>query len=315
MNRSGDEEVEISVLVSTRGRPGPLLDLCRSLRASLPPGTGCELVLAINDCPSAYPSLDELRLQLPDWCKLVGFHEGRPGKSRALNGAIHASRGRLLAFLDDDVLVEPDWILQLRRAFTDPNIQAIGGGVEVHLEHPAPFWWTTHCAALFGCTRTWPFLEGQSIPYLCGSNMAVRREAVVSFWEDIGPGTQAYPMGEDLLFAREIQRRGNSCVYYPSCRVRHLLPKARLTWSQLALRGWYTGGMKYRFEPKSGIKEVANSLARIPIDSIRLLQHLLEGRRAEASDRLLWLVRHLGLLRETTRRNSVLATYPAVKQD
>src|SRR5258708_37428539 len=39
--------------------------------------------------------------------------EARPGKSYALNTGIKNAHGQILAFTDDDVVVEPDWLQNL----------------------------------------------------------------------------------------------------------------------------------------------------------------------------------------------------------
>src|SRR5215471_7732195 len=38
------------------------------------------------------------------------FFEPQPGKSYALNSGIREARGTVLAFIDDDVTVEPSWL-------------------------------------------------------------------------------------------------------------------------------------------------------------------------------------------------------------
>jgi len=55
--------------------------------------------------------------------------EPQPGLSRARNvGARHA-RGDILAFLDDDTAVDPDWLRAIVREFEDPSVMAVAGQV------------------------------------------------------------------------------------------------------------------------------------------------------------------------------------------
>ena len=52
--------------------------------------------------------------------------ESQPGKSHALNSGIEAARGQLLAFMDDDVIVEPMWLQNLTTRFHDRKWAGFG---------------------------------------------------------------------------------------------------------------------------------------------------------------------------------------------
>ena len=49
--------------------------------------------------------------------RIRGLLEPRQGVSYARNAGIHAARGDIVAFFDDDVRVAPDWIETIRRTF------------------------------------------------------------------------------------------------------------------------------------------------------------------------------------------------------
>ena len=55
--------------------------------------------------------------------------EREQGKSYALNTGVREARGEILAFMDDDVIVEPTWLRNLTRALQNPEWAGAGGAL------------------------------------------------------------------------------------------------------------------------------------------------------------------------------------------
>ena len=73
--------------------------------------------------------------------------ERRPGWNSARNAGARASRGTVVAFIDDDAQPHPDWVGRVGAAFTDPSIAALTGQVlpaALDTEEQVLFerWWT-----------------------------------------------------------------------------------------------------------------------------------------------------------------------------
>ena len=66
------------------------------------------LVVDNNSKDKTREVVDEFRDQYPDRFRYL--FEPQPGKSHALNAGIQEARGDILAFMDDDVIVEPTWL-------------------------------------------------------------------------------------------------------------------------------------------------------------------------------------------------------------
>lgn len=69
--------------------------------------------------------------------------EPRQGSSYGRNAGIREARGSIVAFTDDDVCVDGDWVESIRRAFREyPDAAAVGGRVLPIWPSPPPSWLT-----------------------------------------------------------------------------------------------------------------------------------------------------------------------------
>lgn len=116
----GAEPLNISVIICTRNRAGQLrrcLDLLLSQR-----WRPAEIIV-IDNAPED-SSTEQLAAQYP----AVTYHpEPRPGLDIARNTGARLARQPLVAYVDDDVLVHPEWTYRIWEVFQDPGIAAMTG--------------------------------------------------------------------------------------------------------------------------------------------------------------------------------------------
>ena len=100
---------DVSVCIATFRRPSGLARLLDSLaKLKLPEGVTVEIVVVDNDpAASAAPILAGWRAT-PH--VLRAFGEPRANVSHARNRGVAESRGRWLAFIDDDEVADENWI-------------------------------------------------------------------------------------------------------------------------------------------------------------------------------------------------------------
>jgi glycosyltransferase involved in cell wall biosynthesis len=161
-----------------------------------------------------------------------------PGLSRARNVGIEAARGALLAFVDDDALVDDDWCVSVIGAFSRfPEAHACGGRtVARHGSEQMPPWYYPALASYLSCID-WgeeprPLRRGE---WIVGANMAFRRTVFADgrhFDPALGrKGTASLLSNEEIALLEAI---GLDHVYYiPDMRATHLVPADRLT------RAWF----------------------------------------------------------------------------
>ncbi|WP_207910190.1 glycosyltransferase family 2 protein [Anseongella ginsenosidimutans] len=116
----GGKSLNISVIICTRNRAGQLrrcLDLLLSQR-----WRPAEIIV-VDNAPEDR-STEQLAARYP----AVRYHpEPRPGLDIARNTGARLARQPLVAYVDDDVLVHPEWTYRVWEVFQDPDIAAMTG--------------------------------------------------------------------------------------------------------------------------------------------------------------------------------------------
>jgi HAD superfamily hydrolase (TIGR01662 family) len=118
----------ISVVVPTIGRPS--LDVLLDALAAAPGPRPAELIV-VDDRPTGAP----LRPERPGLPPLRVVRTGGGGPARARNLGWRTARTEWIAFLDDDVVPDPDWYQRLEEdvADTAPDVAGSQGRVRVPL--------------------------------------------------------------------------------------------------------------------------------------------------------------------------------------
>ncbi len=225
----------ITVVIATRDRP-QLLDRClQSLLALDYPNFD---VLIVDNAPSsdATEQLIEDRYRQQDSVRRV--REDQPGLAAAHNRALVEATGEILAFTDDDVVADPQWLSSLAAAFaTGDDVACVTGMiVPLELDTQAQWWLEGYAGFSKGFARKVYNLDRDRpddvlFPYAAGklgsgANMAFRPDVlreIGGFDTALGAGSGAYG-GDDLAAFFEVVTRGHTLVYEPGAIVRHQHP-------------------------------------------------------------------------------------------
>lgn len=224
------------------------------LESTLPPlmaalGAGDE-VIVVGD-----GSDPGVRGEADPRCRTV-VHSGTAGFAPVCNRGAAEARGRLLFFLNDDVVVIPGILETLERELSSPGIGAVGPDVLSEAlgrsESGTSLFW--HHGVLEA--RQHP-LEGSGrvgVPYLCGAAMAIRRSdfdrlggfderLAPYFWEDtdLSLRTRALVGATAVVCGATVRHRhGGTVGSIPSRTRRTIYERNRLlvTWKHLEGMRW-----------------------------------------------------------------------------
>ncbi|MEA5622016.1 glycosyltransferase family 2 protein [Nostoc sp. UHCC 0251] len=235
----------LTVAICTKDRPENLARCLQSL-LNLQPSTWEWEILVIDNAPS-----DERTKELvASFPKVRYVREPKPGLDFARNCALHSAMGELLAYLDDDVLVDRKWLEGLMEAWTENPDAAVFTGLVL------PYELVTDAQILFeqrgGFRRGFEKIRyGQILPgnplHPCGAgifgagcNMSLRRNILLEiggFDEALDTGA-TLPGGGDLDIFYRVIRAGYPLVYEPKYLVFH---QHRREYTQLRRQYWTWG--------------------------------------------------------------------------
>ena len=163
------------------------------------------------------------------WPRVTYVRVDGVGKSAALNAAIRASSGALLAFVDDDVELDQRWLMAATAYFGRHDVAAAQGPILLPPEAAGD----ARIVAAVERWRTIPHCDlGPSAAEsgsLIGANMIVSRTTfarVGLFDERLGPGASG--ACEDTELAERIKAAGGRIGWIPDAAVYHAVDHARL---------------------------------------------------------------------------------------
>ncbi|MBX3483760.1 glycosyltransferase [Phenylobacterium sp.] len=194
------------------------LKICMaSLAAQTFPRDRFEIVVADNNSPVG---LEAVKAVVGDLGKVVLVTEKGAGPAR--NGAVAASRGEILAFIDSDCVAEPQWLDEGVKGLE--RFDLVGGRVRVLVGDPAAMTPAEAFERVFAFDfKTYIEKKG----FTGAGNMFCRR----TLFERVGPF--GVGLSEDVDWSRRAVAGGARLGYVPDAAIGH---PARVTWEQLSTK-------------------------------------------------------------------------------
>ena len=220
------DDLKVSIIIPTYNRPDSLSMCLSSLEEQIV--APYELIVVVDGSAT-----DEVQKVIDSFkCNnkfvLVQItNNERKGHSTSLNiGAKHA-RGDIIAYLDDDVTLVPDWVYQIVKGYKDnKNAAGVGGRViDVVPFMTGRLYNFMHTMRSFLFRKKMgkvnfvgmPYLldahsdEYIQVDYLCGGNMSVRREILASHGFD-----EVMRRATDLDFCVRLSKNEKKKLVYNS---------------------------------------------------------------------------------------------------
>jgi glycosyltransferase involved in cell wall biosynthesis len=240
--------MKVTAILCTYNRCQKLAQAMESLAASVFPDSDQWEVLIVDN-----NSRDETRAVTEGFIRRYPRHfrylfEAQQGKSHALNSGVREASGEILAFVDDDVTVEPDWLYNLTSVLRNGEWAGSGGKILPDRQISLPPWLAFDGPRGMGEMIVAQFDLGNEPcelripPY--GTNMAFRKELFTKyglFRTDLGPRPGSEIRNEDMELGRRLLAAGERLLYVPSAVVYHEVPENRTTKKYL-LKRWFDNG-------------------------------------------------------------------------
>jgi glycosyltransferase involved in cell wall biosynthesis len=290
--------MKVTVILCTYNRCESLAKALDSVAASIVPEAFEWEVLVVdnNSSDQTRQVVDAVFRRHPGRFRYL--FEPRQGKSQALNTGVREASGDVLAFMDDDVTVEPAWLRNLTAVLEGGDWTGAGGRILLEKSFSPPSWLSLNgtygmggILALFDLGD----VAGELDQPPFGTNMAFRRsvfEKYGGFRIDLGPRPGSEIRSEDTEFGRRVMSAGERIWYAPSAVVHHAVPQGRLK-KKYFLKWWFDHGRSAIREggarPDARRRGIPQTIAGAVPVALRWLLALNPQRRFYCKTRI-WLV-------------------------
>lgn len=248
--------MQLTIALCTWNRAAMLASALEALklavaRSAAPP----EIVVVDNNSTDGTARvIEEAGRELP----LRYVFQATPGLSHARNAAVEAATGDYIAWIDDDVLVGPDWLPAYESAIRErPAAAFFGGPVRPVLLGDPPRWligaWS-EVARVFSAidlaAEPFEIRSADCLPY--GANFACRTELQRRFPYDPDLGRQPqdyWRAGEEYALLSHLLAMGQTGWWLPEAAVQHVIGPDRQAFRTFMAHGFSTGRTQARINP------------------------------------------------------------------
>jgi len=238
--------MKIAVILCTYNRCESLARALESLAASRMPDTDHWRVLVVdnNSSDNTRAVIAGFRARFPGRFEYV--FEAQQGKSYALNRGVEMADAEALAFTDDDVQVDRDWLCRITAPLSSEHWSGVAGRILPEQGFTPQIWMDVRgrygLAPLAMFDPAIPAGKIDEPPF--GANMAYRKGMFSKHGEfrlDLGPQPGGEIKNEDVEFGSRILAAGERICYEPDAIVYHEVPRHRMKPSHF-LGWWYCKG-------------------------------------------------------------------------
>jgi len=214
--------IDTTIVIPSYRRPDDLARAIDSVLAQQGVDEPCEILVVDNDPHGSAAPVAE-RLAAVSAFPIRYVLEQRPGISHARNTGVAHAAGRYLAFLDDDEIVGPDWLVHMRDTLRRFEADAVVGAVLPHFpEGVAIDAYRRHAYTRDARAPTGTPLLRWNI----GNSLFDKARCF------IGPEPFLLKLGrtggEDTVFIRQMTRRGCKMVWCAEAPAWETVPAERL---------------------------------------------------------------------------------------
>jgi glycosyltransferase involved in cell wall biosynthesis len=224
----------LTAIICTYNRAKYIGNLLESIAANDLPKSEYEILLVDNNCTDNTRAVCEAYAKAHKDVQFRYVLEPEQGLSAARNKGIKEAKGDVIVYIDDDALVDTDYLRTYAEWFeAHPETMACGGPIEPLYETKEPSWMTPYTKALLTAWMNYgdkvhEYPKGR---YPGGGNAAYRKEV----FDKVGLfNTALGRKGGNLMGSEEkdifdkMHSLGMQVLYLPTPILHHIIPQAKL---------------------------------------------------------------------------------------
>lgn len=192
----------------------------------------------------------------------VIFNDGEPGASSARNLGITHSQGEIIAFVDDDAIVYPNWAQEMMATYADEQVIGVTGPAFPLWKGKPAEWFPEEFYWILSCTSWTSWDRPTKVRNIWLQNGSFRREAFQkagALNPVLGPqdSTGGFKnrefkkgtVSEEVELSIRVRKATNkTIVYNPEVRIKHRVDERRLAWDYITKWSYWVGFSKRKLE-------------------------------------------------------------------
>lgn len=237
------KEVSISVIIPTYKRNHLLPITLSSLNKQT--FDNYEIIIVDNACSEECKHI--VRKEINKGNSIIKYiEEANLGLHNARHAGAKAAEGKILLYLDDDVIADNNLLAAIYKAYVNPKIGCVGGKILPKWESPPPSWIRYVHPGFFTILDLGDEPRYLNYPGIYGANFSIRRKLLFEaggFNPDAfaDPKLMKYRGDGETGLLLKVLGLGYRIYYEPKAICWHFIPKERLTLDFLLKRATNEG--------------------------------------------------------------------------
>ncbi|MEE9302945.1 MAG: glycosyltransferase, partial [Thiotrichaceae bacterium] len=239
--QSEESKIKCSVIIPTYNRCGLLKKTIESLVHQDFPAGQYEIIVVDNGSTDSTRQVAESAISAYQGHNIRYIFEPEPGLHCGRHRGAIESRGQILCYLDDDVVVDKLWLQGVIETFTNTDAVLVGGKILPKYETEPPEWINQFIAVKpegksLGQLSLIDFgneLKQIDPCFVWGCNYSIRKDVLFEcggFHPDSMPfDLIRYRGNGEIALSASIKEKGYKAYYNPKACVYHYISKERLT--------------------------------------------------------------------------------------
>lgn len=286
--------MDISVVICTYNRAEYLRNSINSfVTIEKPENTRYELIIVDNNSTDETEKIALDAIEKNDFC-IKYIKEHMQGSNYARNKGIIESSGGIIAFVDDDVIFDKLWMIEMLKTFQySKNVWGVGGKIIPIFKDGTPPWMSDDLLFIYGRLSFSNSIENMKFPYCpFEGNMAFRKtvfDRFGLFQTKHCRNSKTLITNDGKYFFYMISRIDGKVFFNPHALIYHIIGKERTNKKYILSHNYWRGVSDEIFEQFVSSKP-RNILLKDSIEEIKALKNAIFGTYLSPK-RIYWRIR------------------------